>query len=418
MMTSETSEAKHETAFVWVWLPGALEPVAAGRLDQDRDVLVFTYGRSYLARDHAISLFLPELPLESGLQLPMVGVVAGCIRDAAPDGWGQRVIENRLIGRNGTLTGDRQDGLLTYLLESGSNRIGALDFQRSPSEYVAREPTIATVAELMESADRVEAGVPLSPELDLALFHGTSIGGARPKATLVDQGRHLIAKFSSQSDTAPLVQFEFLGMELARRCGLNVALVKLVEVSKRQVLMIERFDRSNDGGRRAMVSALTILGLDENGGRYASYADLADQIRVRFANPDATLKEVFARMVFNITIGNTDDHARNHAGFWNGRELALTPAYDVSPWLRSGGETSQSMMIDRDGRRDSQLVRCLEAASIFHLDPLEARAIIDSQISIIEDDWDEVCEEAFLKPIDRKRLRNSAVLHPSTKYGY
>ena len=418
MMTSETSEANYETAFVWVWLPGALEPVAAGRLDQDRDVLVFTYGRSYLARDHAISLFLPELPLESGLQLPMVGVVAGCIRDAAPDGWGQRVIENRLIGRNGTLTGDRQDGLLTYLLESGSNRIGALDFQRSPSEYVAREPTIATVAELMESADRVEAGVPLSPELDLALFHGTSIGGARPKATLVDQGRHLIAKFSSQSDTAPLVQFEFLGMELARRCGLNVALVKLVEVSKRQVLMIERFDRSNDGGRRAMVSALTILGLDENGGRYASYADLADQIRVRFANPDATLKEVFARMVFNINIGNTDDHARNHAGFWNGRELALTPAYDVSPWLRSGGETSQSMMIDRDGRRDSQLVRCLEAASIFHLDPLEARAIIDSQISIIEDDWDEVCEEAFLKPIDRKRLRNSAVLHPSTKYGY
>jgi serine/threonine-protein kinase HipA len=418
MMTSEKSEAKYETAFVWIWLPGALEPVAAGRLDQDRDVVVFTYGRRYLANERAISLFLPELPLESGPQLPVVGVVAGCIRDAAPDGWGQRVIENRLVGRNGALMGDQQHGLLTYLLESGSNRIGALDFQRSPTEYVAREPIISTVAELMESADRVDAGIPLSPELDLALFHGTSIGGARPKATLVDNGRHLIAKFSSQSDTAPLVQFEFLGMELARRCGLNVAPVKLVEVNKRQVLMIERFDRSIDGSRRAMVSALTILRLDENGGRYASYADLADQIRARFANPNATLKEVFARMVFNINIGNTDDHARNHAGFWNGHELALTPAYDVSPWLRSGGETSQSMIIDRDGNRDSRLVRCLEGANIFHLDPLEARAIIDNQISIIEGDWDQVCEEALLKPIDRKRLRNNAVLHPSTKYGY
>ncbi len=83
----------------------------------------------------------------------------------------------------------------------------------------------------MESVDRMDAGIPLSPELDLALLHGTSIGGARPKATLVDNGRTLIAKFSSQIDSAPLVQFEFFGMELARRCGLNVAPVELVEAT-------------------------------------------------------------------------------------------------------------------------------------------------------------------------------------------
>jgi serine/threonine-protein kinase HipA len=254
--------------------------------------------------------------------------------------------------------------------------------------------------------------------LDLALLHGTSIGGARPKATLVDKGRQLIAKFSSQSDTSPLVQFEFLGMELARRCGLNVASVELLEVNKRPVLMIERFDRPIDGSRLAMVSALTILGLDENGGRYASYADLADQIRARFSTPDATLRELYARIVFNIHIGNTDDHARNHAAFWNGVELSLTPAYDVSPWLRSGGEASQSMILDRNGRRDSQLVRCLEAANIFHLDQTEARSIIDRQREIIEAQWEAVCELAEVKAVDRKRLRSSAVLHPSTTYGY
>ena len=224
------------------------EPVAAGRLDQEGDVLVFSYGRRYLARDDAISLFLPELPLVEGSQIPLVGTVAGCIRDAGPDGWGQRVIENRLVGRSPFRgpAGGEQHRLLTYLLESGSNRVGALDFQTSPTDYVPREPTIATLGELMDSADRVDAGIPLSPELDLALLHGTSIGGARPKATLVDRGRNLIAKFSSQSDNAPLVQFEYLGMELARRCGLNVAPAELVEVNKRNVLIVERFDRPTE----------------------------------------------------------------------------------------------------------------------------------------------------------------------------
>ncbi len=420
MMTSEfRNVVEPETAFVWVWLPGETEPIVAGRLDQEGEVLVFTYGRRYLARDDAISLFLPELPLVAGSQIPLVGTVAGCIRDAGPDGWGQKVIENRLAGRAGYgVKGGEQHRLLTYLLESGSNRVGALDFQTSPTDFVPREPTIATLGELMDSADRVDAGIPLSPELDLALLHGTSIGGARPKATLLDRGRHLIAKFSSQSDNAPLVQFEYLGMELARRCGLNVAPAQLVEVNKRNVLIVERFDRPTNGGRRVMVSALTILGLDENGGRYANYADLADQIRGRFTDPDRTLRELFARIVFNILIGNTDDHARNHAAFWNGYELTLTPAYDLSPWLRSGGETTQSMMIDRDGHRDSRLARCLEASNIFHLDQTEARSIVDSQIAIIESEWDAVCDAALLKPIERTRLRNGAVLHPSTKYGY
>lgn len=114
-------------------------------------------------------------------------------------------------------------------------------------------------------------------------------------------------------------------MELARRAGLEVASVELTEALGKDVLLVERFDRPASGGRRALVSALTILGLDEWGGRYASYETLADEIRARFADPRATLRELFSRLTFNILAGNTDDHARNHAVFWDGADLTLTP---------------------------------------------------------------------------------------------
>jgi serine/threonine-protein kinase HipA len=406
-MTSEPT-----TAYSWIWLPDETDPVPAGRLDRDGDVLLFTYGRSYLERSNAISLYLPELPLRAGPQVPLVGVVAGCIRDAAPDGWGQRVIENILSGQ-----GASELGLLTYLLHSGSNRIGALDFQLSANEYAPRDQPTTTVGELLDSAARVEAGEPLSPELDRALLHGTSIGGARPKAFLVDGDRQLIAKFSSTTDISHMVQIEYLGMELARRCELNTAKVELIEVLGKKVLLVERFDRPG-GTRLAMVSALTVLGLDEMGARYASYADLADQIRARFANPSATLRELFARMTFNILIGNTDDHARNHAAFWDGDELTLTPAYDVCPYPRSGGEANQIMAIDRVGTRRSQVAVCVAAADIYHLDPDEAHAIIDEQIDTIRTNWEEVCYIAGMTTVDRQQLWSTAILNPYATYDY
>jgi serine/threonine-protein kinase HipA len=407
-MTSEPT-----TAYAWIWLPHETDPVPAGRLDRSGDVLLFTYGRSYLERSNAIALYLPELPLQAGPQTPLVGVVPGCIRDAAPDGWGQRVIENSLAGRGGS-----ELGLLTYLLQSGSNRIGALDFQSSAREYAPRDQFSATLGELLDSAARVEAGEPLSPELDCALLHGTSVGGARPKATLVDGDRQLIAKFSSTTDASPMVRIEYLGMELARRCGLNAATVELIEAFEKQVLLVDRFDRPGDGTRRAMVSALTVLGLDEMGARYASYADLADQIRSRFTNPDATLRELFARITFNILVGNTDDHARNHAAFWDGDELTLTPAYDLCPYPRAGGEANQIMAIDRAGTRRSQVTACVAAADIYHLDRGVAHAIIDSQIDSIRANWDEVCDLARMTVVDRKRLWGTAILNPYATYDY
>jgi serine/threonine-protein kinase HipA len=410
-MTSEPRQA-----FVWVWLPGAENPVVAGRLDIAGEIVTFTYGRSYLAREDRIALYLPELPLRRGRISPLAGEMAGCIADAAPDAWGRRVILNHRVGRDAIDTTDLN--LLTYMLESGSDRIGALDFQSSASEYLARSRGSATLTELAQSAERVEQGIPLSPELDQALLHGSSVGGARPKALLSDGTRRLIAKFSSTTDTYPVVKGEFAAMELARRVGLNVAAVELTHALGRDVLLIDRFDRPPTGGRRAMVSALTILQLDEVSARYASYADLAHAIRTRFTDPIATLRELFSRITFNILTGNNDDHARNHAAFWDGTALALTPAYDICPQPRAGGETAQLMAIGQDGYRMSQVAGCVARASTYLLSEPDAREIVDHQIDTIETQWGDVCDQAALTEVDRAGLWRRQFLNPYATEGY
>jgi serine/threonine-protein kinase HipA len=411
-MTSEPRQA-----FVWTWLPDAPEPAVAGRLDVVGDTLTFTYGRSYLAREDAIPLFLPELPLQRGRIPPLVGDVAGCIADAGPDAWGQRVILNRRVGADAVETADLHR--LTYLLESGSDRIGALDFQVSATEYAPRAGDGASLDELAHAADKVEQGIPLSPALDRALLHGSSVGGARPKSLLQDgDDRRLIAKFSSTTDTYPVVRGEFLAMELARRAGLDVPAVALARALGRDALLIERFDRPGGGRRRQMVSALTILGLSEIAARYASYASLADEIRTRFSDPRRTLRELFARIAFNVLTGNTDDHPRNHAAFWDGSALTLTPAYDICPQPRAGGESAQIMAIGRDGFRMSQVAGCVAQASTYLLSEREAREIVDHQLDVIAGQWDDVCDAAALATVDRAYFWRRQFLNPYALEGY
>ena len=149
-----------------------------------------------------------------------------------------------------------------------------------------------------------------------------------------------------------------------------------------------------------MVSALTLFGLDEMMARYASYEDLTEIIRHRFTSPKATLHELYGRLVFNILCGNTDDHARNHAGFWEGEHLTLTPAYDICPQSRSGNEASQAMLIVGDNRT-STLATCLKAAPNFQLSEKAAKDIVARQIGTIRDGWGDICREAALTEVER-----------------
>lgn len=418
MTTSETTSELTEL-YVWVWLPAYSSPVVAGRLEQVADTCSFTYGRSYLGRPDAIPLYLPELPLRTGRISPVAGLsMAGCLRDAGPDAWGQRVILARRLGH---LTSSSDTGalsMLTYLAESGSDRIGALDFQHSADEYVPRDIDHASLAEMQSAAQRLTAGEALPPPLAEVLLRGTSIGGARPKVTLLDSdGLPVIAKLSTQTDAYPVVKYEALAMALAARVGITTATTRLTSCLGKDVLLVDRFDRPGGGRRTLMVSALTILALDEfTGARYASYLDLADRVRARFSDPTQTLEELFRRLVFNICVSNSDDHARNHAAFWDGGALTLTPAYDLSPSLRSGDSSTQAMALTRDGRRDSRLALCRRTAQEYLLTAEAADRVIDEVVTGIETHFDDVAEQTELTELERQQLWRRLILHPSIHY--
>lgn len=394
-------------AYVWFWLPGETEPVVAGHIEARGKLYEFTYGQSYRARDNAIALSPYELELQAGTFQPTgMHLLHSTLRDAAPDAWGRRV----LCFKNSA----NELSEIKYLLLSGSDRIGALDFQASPTEYVPRNETHPSIEILMQAAERVEKRLPLPEELDYALLHGTSVGGARPKALLEDKGQQYIAKFSSMSDSYDVVKAEYVAMRLARLCGIDVPDVRLESAMGKDVLLVRRFDRNyTDKGnlRLHMLSGLSILRLHEMEARYASYIDLTDQVRKWFDKPEATLHELFRRMVFNVLVGNTDDHARNHAAFWDGKSLSLSPAYDLCPQARAGREATQAMDIGQEGKL-STLTNALSNCNAFQLTRDSAKLIIEEMIGEIESQWQSICDEASLGQAERDRIWGSAVFNP------
>jgi serine/threonine-protein kinase HipA len=203
-------------------------------------------------------------------------------------------------------------------------------------------------------------------------------------------------------------------MRLAAEAGVDAAQVSLRRAAGKDVLLVERFDREQTAEgwrRRAMVSGLTLLQLDEMMARYASYEALSTLVRHRFPAPKETLRELFSRMLFNILCGNTDDHARNHSAFWDGRNLTLTPAYDICPQARAGGEATQAMLISGSVRM-SQIAPCLAAAPLFLLSAEDALAVAERQISVIRDRWPVISAEAGLSEVDRNLLWRRQFLNP------
>ncbi len=407
-------------AYVWIWLPGRLSPVLAGRIRKQDDLYVFSYHRSYLASKDAIPIYAPELPLMPGPIEPGPALrIANSLGDAAPGAWSRWVIAYRLAARRGGNVGELDE--LAYMLRSASDRFGALDFQHSPNTYVPREGQGEPLESLLSAAEQVGRGLPLEPGIAEALLHSSAIsgerpkvscGGARPRVLIRDGKRKYIAKFSCPTDTHSAVKAEFAAMRLAGIVGLDVAPVRLVRVMDKDVLLVERFDREAvQGGwtRRAMVSALTLFGPGEFMSRRASYETLADIIRARFTASRKTLEEVFSRLTFNVLVGNTDDHARNHAAFWDGSSLTLAPAYDICPQVRPGCKAFQGMLIHGQERR-SRLSVCLAASHRFLLAQERAAAIIRAQVVAVMENWEAVCNEANLPDADRRLLWRQQVL--------
>lgn len=387
-------------AFVWVWLPNQSNPIICGKLITEQDRYTFIYGKKYLALPNAIPLSPFELPLtDTAVEPTGIRKMPSCIRDALPDAWGRRLIEEQYA--------HIQPNELDYGLLSGTDRIGAFDFQASAHDYEKRDGTDIGLEAVEDLAKALEKGQHFTKKLAPVLLHGTSVGGARPKCLITINKTPYIAKFSLSTDPYPFIKSEFLGMKLAKLVNIHVADVELKSVLGRDVLLIKRFDRAlqkNKMYRRIMLSGLSLLGLDELEARYASYADLGDIIRVHFDEPKSQLKELFKRLVFNILVGNTDDHAKNHSAFWDGHSLMLTPAYDICPQIHIGFEATQAMMIEGDDDNKSTLQNVFSTHEKFLLTKSEAKNIITDQLKKIDRYFITLCDQAKLNSRERKRL--------------
>ena len=404
--------------YVWAWLPGQDGPVVCGRVWRDGDVHLFQYGRSYLGRGDAVALF--GMPLTDRVLAPPAGMTLhGALRDGLPDAWGQHAILARVAGASGRGADTDDLGVDTYMRESSSDRFGAIDFQESADSYVPRlEP--ATLDDLADAARALEEGRALPPSLDAALTHGTSIGGARPKATLIDgDGGQWIAKFASSSDGGvPKVRHEALALRLAAMAGVNVVDSALTMAAGRDALLVRRFDRGPGTSRAMAVSGLTMLGLDEMVGRYATYPDVLDVLREHGDDPAATGRELFTRIAVNIALGNADDHARNHAALWDGMTLTLSPAYDLDPCRSPGWDSNQAMAYGRGSRdRRSNLRDLVQVASVYGLNRQEGHAVVDGVVSSITDGWQEALDAARLSRAEGEYLLGSRVLNPAVLDG-
>ncbi len=222
-------------AYVWVWLPNQIQPVVAGKIEKSNDDYDFYYGKSYIENSQAIALHEKELPLIEKQRFTSPSRLPFVFRDALPDAWGQRLLQH--FYHKEILTP------LDMLLHSNSDRIGALHFQTDPAIFQLQDENQVTFDQLITVTELIEKGLSIPPELDRALNHGTSIGGARPKAVINNNNKKMIAKFSTSTDIFPIVQAEYAAMQLARKLKLNVANVELIEIKNKYILLVERFDR-------------------------------------------------------------------------------------------------------------------------------------------------------------------------------
>lgn len=404
-MTSSAQEC-----YVYITLPGNVEPVTAARFELRTDrtrtpVGRFVYGRSYLERNNAVEFDPIELRLSPRrYQTVALGGVFGALRDAGPDYWGRRIIEKH--------AGKASLGELNYLLQSADDRAGALGFGLNLDPPAPRRTFNQTLAleKLQAIADAVVAGENLAPDdanaqvQDLMLL-GTSMGGARPKTVVEDDDGLWIAKFNRQDDRWNHARVEHAMLLLARQCGLNVADSKVTKIGDRDVLLVRRFDREKiEGGytRARMISALTLLRTEDSHrsrDRW-SYVLLAEELRRASAEPEKDARELFRRMCFNALISNADDHPRNHALIAKTRDWRLSPAYDLTPTTPVSIERRDLALTIGNEGRVATAANLLSQNGRFLLKPDEAAAIIDDMEQRVRATWYDTARAEGVSPRD------------------
>ena len=400
-----TANAKAERTEIEVLLDADFlsAPMVVGTLFRvvahGREVFSFRYDSDWRRSKSAVGLD-PQLVLGDGEFYPEKAAVPFRVfLDSAPDRWGRVLMDRREEFR--ARAAGRSTRTLTeldYLLGVHDMcRLGALRFRREASapfldndaEFAA--PPITSLRELEAAARALED--PKASEnanyakwLKLLLEPGSSLGGARPKSVFADvDGSFWIAKFPSRNDRRDVGAWEFLVHTLADRAGLDVPAAKLFPGADYRTFACQRFDRIGSR-RRFFVSAMTLLG--RNDGDAASYLDIAELISVNVGPTASDLRELWTRLVFNILVGNRDDHLRNHGFIMVGNVWRLAPAYDVNPNI----EKSQHALRIDDRSAVGSVDLALETAALYGLKAPAARSIVD-QVSGVVAGWRQVAED-------------------------
>lgn len=359
----------------------------------------FEYDRNWL-KTTGLSLSLdPELMPYAGRQYPSDKNIFGLFADASPDRWGRVLMNKReriLADKEGRKPNKLYDS--DYLLGVyDETRMGGIRFKLDPNgpflsdDQETAAPPWATLRTLEEASRHFESDESGLAEkwLNQLIKPGSSLGGARPKATVIDTKDQLwIAKFPSKNDENDVGAWEMVAHDLAALCGLNVPEAKLEKFSSLgSTFLVKRFDRIRDR-RIHFASAMTLLGKTDGASAVdgISYLDIAGIIRSCGAQPKKDLVELWKRIVFNMAITNTDDHLRNHAFILESGGWVLSPLYDVNP-VPYGDELSLNV----DGEDNSININlAVQTAARFGISETQAQHYASEILEIVRDNWSKI----------------------------
>jgi serine/threonine-protein kinase HipA len=375
------------------------------------EAISFEYHPDWLGEAARFSLE-PALTLNRGAFAPPGGQqIFGSIGDSAPDTWGRRLMqraERRLADREGRPVRTLMEA--DYLLGvSDVSRLGALRFRRSGEERF-QSPTAAGVpgqielGRLLQITERILRDEETDEDLQMIFAPGSSLGGARPKASVIDQhGRLAIAKFPKETDDYSIEVWEAVALRLAARADIRTPEHELIRIAEKPVLLSRRFDRAG-GARVPFISALSMMGLKD--GDRGSYPELVDVLTQHGAQAAVDARQLYRRMVFNVLISNVDDHLRNHGFLWTGRDgWILSPAYDLNPTPTDVRQRILTTNISlEEGTCDLELV--VSVAEYFGLASIPAKAII-KEVATATATWRDVAAAAEARPGEIRRMESA-----------
>ncbi len=375
------------------------------------EATTFEYDAEWLA-DPARFSIAPALVLQRGpFAAPPGAALPGALGDSAPDTWGRRLMqraERRRAERDGRSPRTLQEA--DYLLGvSDAARLGALRFRRAGErEFQAPSsegvPGLVQLGALLRATERVLRDEDTDEDLQRIFAPGSSLGGARPKASVIDTAGQLsIAKFPKETDEYSIELWESVALRLAERAGIRTPKHRLLRVARKPVLLSQRFDRAADT-RIPVLSALSMLGLRD--GVAGSYPELVDVLGQHGARAAEDARELYRRMVFNVLASNVDDHLRNHGFLWEGTSgWTLSPAYDLNPTPADLRPRILTTHIDLDdGTCDLDLVQSV--AELFSLSLATARGIIE-QVAEATTTWRDVAVEAGARRAEIARMASA-----------